>query len=708
MNKKLISILVILFALILIPSCKKEHVHEWQNATCTEAKICKTCGATEGKPLGHTYDNDCDDTCNVCGAKRIANHQFVPATCTEPKYCSICGVTEGEPLGHTWIEATYTTPKTCDTCGATEGSDLITETLKPFVPDSTSERLNLPTTILNGSVKWTSLDKDIMLDDGIIVANDLKRNVTLQADVEIDGNSYVRTFEVGVNSVSVSKGKYDVAYKYYASKLSNVLVKDATLITKDYNGCSVFYLSLDENVITSDGKITQSTEEKTTIMNIYVIQKGIAILYPTEVTVASFTADQRINFSKIIVDQIIDEFQAGTRTSLPLVEEQYGVELKWNANVPEFLVLEDKILTPIQKTDVRLNCTLKYGDTSLTIDYNLTNVGGYMSEEEYITELVKYMSKIELKGSINHLHPEYNDELFLDYQERINSYGVLNLAIPTSPDVNTEYLIDTNRTDFKNRFFGSGSLGTITKPAVSQNYLNNKFYEGYQMPNTSNVLWITIHESAMTLEGQTAQFLAQVQYRYAFEQENAREASWTYQVDAYGIYQSFADDVVCWHAGDGTGTPGTGNNNGIGIEMCVNRDGNYEGTLANNAKLVASLMLKYNLNLDNVKRHYDFSGKECPSYLIRTGRWEEFVEMVRKEYLIQKYLAGATVEYQLSTSEYATTEEVLSNLFIKGGNGLWYNKPVTVETDVNFEIIVVKNGHQYKASSVIKLLPDQQ
>ena len=43
-----------------------------------------------------------------------------------------------------------------------------------------------------------------------------------------------------------------------------------------------------------------------------------------------------------------------------------------------------------------------------------------MTEEEYITELVKYISKIELKGSINHLHKEYNDELFLDYQERIN------------------------------------------------------------------------------------------------------------------------------------------------------------------------------------------------------------------------------------------------------------------------------------------------
>ena len=94
-------------------------------------------------------------------------------------------------------------------------------------------------------------------------------------------------------------------------------------------------------------------------------------------------------------------------------------------------------------------------------------------------------------------------------------------------------------------------------------------------------------------------------------------------------------------ASDGTATPGTGNNNGIGIEMCVNQDGNYEGTLANNAKLVASLILKYNLNLDNVKRHHDMDpkGKECPSYLIRTGRYEEFVEMIRMEYILQKYFS---------------------------------------------------------------------
>lgn len=43
----------------------------------------------------------------------------------------------------------------------------------------------------------------------------------------------------------------------------------------------------------------------------------------------------------------------------------------------------------------------------------------------------------------------------------------------------------------------------------------------------------------MTLDGQTAEFLAKVQYRYAFEQNDARAASWNYQVDAYNIYQMF-------------------------------------------------------------------------------------------------------------------------------------------------------------------------
>lgn len=50
------------------------------------------------------------------------SHHFSPATCTDPKICSTCGETEGKAAGHIWKDATCTTPKTCRSCGDTKGS----------------------------------------------------------------------------------------------------------------------------------------------------------------------------------------------------------------------------------------------------------------------------------------------------------------------------------------------------------------------------------------------------------------------------------------------------------------------------------------------------------------------------------------------------------------------------------------------------------
>ncbi len=46
------------------------HVHKWADATCTAPKTCSVCGATEGEALGHSYANDYDADCDVCGAIR--------------------------------------------------------------------------------------------------------------------------------------------------------------------------------------------------------------------------------------------------------------------------------------------------------------------------------------------------------------------------------------------------------------------------------------------------------------------------------------------------------------------------------------------------------------------------------------------------------------------------------------------------------------
>ena len=88
--------------------------------------------------------------------------------------------------------------------------------------------------------------------------------------------------------------------------------------------------------------------------------------------------------------------------------------------------------------------------------------------------------------------------------------------------------------------------------------------------------------------------------------------------------------------------------------------------------------------------------------------YEEFVEMIRMEYILQKYFSDAEVNFELSTDEYNNTEDVLKNLFREGINGLYYNLPVEVEKRVNFKVIAKISDKVYESNSTIKLLPDRK
>ena len=89
-------------------------------------------------------------------------------------------------------------------------------------------------------------------------------------------------------------------------------------------------------------------------------------------------------------------------------------------------------------------------------------------------------------------------------------------------------------------------------------------------------------------------------------------------------------------------TENGGNMCGIGIEMCVNPESDYETTLNNAAALAARLMEAYDLPMKALKKHQDFSGKNCPQRLIEAGRWEEFCDMVLEQRKVQR-TAGPAV-----------------------------------------------------------------
>lgn len=156
----------------------------------------------------------------------------------------------------------------------------------------------------------------------------------------------------------------------------------------------------------------------------------------------------------------------------------------------------------------------------------------------------------------------------------------------------------------------------IRKHLVSNNIAKRVIYSGINSKK-----YIVIHETANTNKGANANAHARLQ-----ASGNSRQASWHYQVDDKEIVQSFSDNVQCWHAGNRKY-----NEQSLGIEICVNEDGDFKKAVDNAAELTRYLMNKYNISASNVIQHQETSGKNCPKYL-RSGEkgitWNDFKKLL--------------------------------------------------------------------------------
>jgi N-acetylmuramoyl-L-alanine amidase len=135
--------------------------------------------------------------------------------------------------------------------------------------------------------------------------------------------------------------------------------------------------------------------------------------------------------------------------------------------------------------------------------------------------------------------------------------------------------------------------------------------------------YITIHETGNKACG------ADAEAHGTYLNSSAGEAdlvSWHYTVDDHAIVQHLPDGETAYHAGDGKA--GTGNAQSIGIEICVNADGDFAKAKANAAALVRLLMEEHGIPIANVVQHNRWNGKDCP-YAIRhtSGAWEAFLAL---------------------------------------------------------------------------------
>ncbi len=108
---------------------------------------------------------------------------------------------------------------------------------------------------------------------------------------------------------------------------------------------------------------------------------------------------------------------------------------------------------------------------------------------------------------------------------------------------------------------------------------------------------------------------------------NTRTASYHIVIDEREAIECIPLDENAWAAGDGSGLA-SGNRTSIHIEIC--ESGNYTQTLNHAAELTAKLLKQYGLTIEQLKRHFDWSGKICPRLMYEGGKWTGWIEFKSK------------------------------------------------------------------------------
>ena len=139
---------------------------------------------------------------------------------------------------------------------------------------------------------------------------------------------------------------------------------------------------------------------------------------------------------------------------------------------------------------------------------------------------------------------------------------------------------------------------------------------------------------AMTAEGITIHNTANdasAANEIKYMKSNDKEISYHIAVDDKEAILGIPLNRNAWAAGDGA--KGKGNRTQIHIEICYSKSGGpkYQKAEERTIKLVAQMLHLMGWGIDRVKKHQDWSGKNCPHRILNDNRWDAFKRNIEQE-----------------------------------------------------------------------------
>lgn len=187
-------------------------------------------------------------------------------------------------------------------------------------------------------------------------------------------------------------------------------------------------------------------------------------------------------------------------------------------------------------------------------------------------------------------------------------------------------------------------------------------------------IYIVIHDTGNTGKG------ANANSHFNYFNGGDRGSSADFFVDDTQALQ--VNDYITyytWHCGDGRGRYGITNANSLGVEICINSDGNYAVAVQNAVTLTKQLMQELNIPLERVVRHYDASRKNCPGSMSQNNwaQWYAFKQKLTEEDMDMEKLKELENELAVLRKEVAALKGKMIYAWVDDNMPEWARPTIT-------------------------------
>lgn len=460
--------------------------------------------------------------------------------------------------------------------------------------------------VVNKEVTITVNDPEVIEVNGNVITALKQGNAIVT--IRLKDHSMVKTeVNVTVNmSLIVSKPSSDI---YVGQQLTLTFEDKADIDNKGitWTSSDATIATVENGVVTGvkPGQVTITAKSNTNN------QEVTLTFQIKKVDIETITIDPVVNAD------VLSEFQL-TYTVFPALADQ---EVKWTCSHPSYATVDDQGFVK----------TLKPGEVTITA----TSVSD-PSKKATVTftitvDPIKIITAMNIENPIRQYVTTYGNT---EKQQWV--YGSVSQYF--NSDMNLiEKIVPINQ----NKYTGTVANQSTIADAENQKAVRS----GILHPETKLIVF---HDTGNNNPGANAAM--HHDYMISSGNKNDRARSWHYTVDENEIIHHIPDNEVTWQ-GDNFEAYAYG----IGIETCVDYGSDLYATWQRTAKLMASLLVKYNLTTKNIKQHHDFQAvaadgtiwyKDCPRTLRHANLYDYIIDLIQAEYNVLTLLKGYTISFK--------------------------------------------------------------